>query len=917
MSDVNTHSWSTAGSSSVLIKKFVSASYDYFLRESDIFLTQLQRQLQVLSSVKDLSIFEPTYMETVEFYNCLEQLLTKPKAKTHFAWRVVVLIIHMTNSKPVLLALRDEVQILAVLSDYLRTEKLSRDKFEKTLNLMRKISHGFKLEHAEAWLLRLLPNLVDIIVDGMSNSSSGGGGCELVYSALATLANLCRKNTVVLNCLATWTNVNRLLYCLMSQQSSSNRQHMLLCTELYLLIHSANSAASAATAAQLQGGSAVALVLSVCNDGVAESAPEAVQLATDVLNTVAAAPNMMQHIVSFKNYKKEVSRILKQLDSCCSDTAAEAAGFLATLVRLNIEQLVSFYPDILTRAVSWIQQSSSNNSNSICNYNGCSSTYLQLLHALLHTANDELLDKQLQHFVTAATHHLQLDNTCKFSLHKVSQLIDALKLVQSLAVRKRIFALNLTISLKPELFTGLMEPLLEFSRHVELLRHRGKLVSRKDADSGCELDAAVADTCRSAAGMSYSLMNCSTSSTGSNGLVYSYKKSNDGGVLLCSEAIVRVLTVVKTLGKEDGAFMLQYNTLLNSGSLMPHVVQCQQSCRKPLVKLAVQLLYDTTIPRDSLEVLVNSTCQGNQQQQFMSGSSVVAAAGGGGIGGISSTDALLQDSSLLQGATPSDLMDRVEDVMARLKKIAENPDMSGLPLTDLVDLYEFKLAAMTHSELALHDLLSVAGDNSRLLRRSLLHARSENTRVRVLLRVWEERIRAEQKEKQSILDKQGKEARAFREQLTKEKTELERECSRIRGSLNGVRTELQGREEELGRLTAQHKEAVAEARLLQRTLEHEKLNKNELSRELQEVQSAQRDGCHQYELLQKTQATLEKAHAKQKQENGEQCQIIKDLEQLLATKQAELQEVKESNAGLMRIHDMIHNISAHSKGKKK
>ena len=56
--------------------------------------------------VEDLSIFEPTCMETLEFYHCLDQLLSRPEAMQSLAWKAVVLITHMTESKPVLLALR-------------------------------------------------------------------------------------------------------------------------------------------------------------------------------------------------------------------------------------------------------------------------------------------------------------------------------------------------------------------------------------------------------------------------------------------------------------------------------------------------------------------------------------------------------------------------------------------------------------------------------------------------------------------------------------------------------------------------------------------------------------------------------------------------------------------------------------------
>ena len=55
-------------------------------------------------------------METLEFYHCLDQLLSRPEAKAQLAWKTVVLITHMTKSVAVMLALRCVVLVFFKLS---------------------------------------------------------------------------------------------------------------------------------------------------------------------------------------------------------------------------------------------------------------------------------------------------------------------------------------------------------------------------------------------------------------------------------------------------------------------------------------------------------------------------------------------------------------------------------------------------------------------------------------------------------------------------------------------------------------------------------------------------------------------------------------------------------------------------------
>lgn len=88
------------------IRDCTIAAYDYLQNRSDKNSVALQKQLQSLSSVTELEIFEPTSSETIELYLCLEKFLTPFEAKSTVTGKVLALLIRITVSPAVRMALR-------------------------------------------------------------------------------------------------------------------------------------------------------------------------------------------------------------------------------------------------------------------------------------------------------------------------------------------------------------------------------------------------------------------------------------------------------------------------------------------------------------------------------------------------------------------------------------------------------------------------------------------------------------------------------------------------------------------------------------------------------------------------------------------------------------------------------------------
>ncbi|KAF2359306.1 Armadillo-type fold [Trinorchestia longiramus] len=855
------------------IRKFIRLTYDYFVKPSEKVVSQLQRLMQLLSVEEDLSVFEPSSLITVEFYACLEKLLAKEYVRDHIAWKVMLLMSHMVKSHVLLCTLRDDINMVPMVGEYLQTEGLSHDRYSKTLTLIQRMTHGIKVERKEAWLLQLLPHLVQTIVKSVEET--GDRDQSLLCTALAALCNLCRGNTPVLHCLLQWGNPNHLLCVLLTKLRGCSQETQLLSTELWLLIVSLEPS-SVDEALSLQVDRAMSLLLAVCKEGLSHSSTELVQMATDALTSLAYMDHLRPRLSKKANYIRELREILR-LSECCQDSMVPyVASFLTGIVKLSVPPIADVTATVLGKAEAWMS--------------GCSSRSwcLELLYALL-TSNSSssslsLTNEQVYSFCSVALQVLEEDLS-DAGVEQVQQVVAAVQLLQELLLRVP----DLHSRMEPYRLTSGLKKLSELSAEAAQLHQHGALMSQKFLSSrtGLPQDSFFAN---SFTGTELSLGNGGSREHRSSRESPFSRTSNVS--LLCSEAIVRILFLVKQIGKKDIQYSLLYSEILKQSSLIPHVMACQSCLSRPLVALSVELLCDPNVSSESLEVIVNMTHEQNRRCVESESLSVAHTTGDNGSGLL--LENALESMHLTNGSSHhpgsekscnTDVLKRVDELMARLGGISEVAEMRDLPLTDLVDIYEFKLASVAHSELALQGLLSVSETKSRMLQRTLLRAEVESNRLRSMLRTKEERI-------QTVLG----EARLMREKLAKEKVACERECSRLRGSLNSALDELAAKKKKLQSITSAFEESTAEVKSLQKSFDKEKIEKEGLQREL--------DG------LQGTHANLQKSLAKQTQENGDLEKVIINLEQSVADRDQKIEELTKVNQTLQKMKEIIHNISA-------
>ena len=88
------------------VKECTTAAYDYLLNKSDKNSVVLQKQLQSVSLINDLEIFDSSSSETLELYLSLEKFLTPTEARSTIAGKVLALFAHISESCTIRAALR-------------------------------------------------------------------------------------------------------------------------------------------------------------------------------------------------------------------------------------------------------------------------------------------------------------------------------------------------------------------------------------------------------------------------------------------------------------------------------------------------------------------------------------------------------------------------------------------------------------------------------------------------------------------------------------------------------------------------------------------------------------------------------------------------------------------------------------------
>ncbi|XP_042232690.1 uncharacterized protein LOC121873291 isoform X2 [Homarus americanus] len=683
------------GSTNPQIKNFISIAYDYRRSRTDKNLVQLQRHLQILSVVNDLSIFEPTGVETLEFYVCLEQFLNSNDAKSPVVWKVISLLAHICSSPTIRVALRDDIKLVPILSDFLVESKLNKDKSLKTLNLIKKISYKLKIVRTESWVLKLVPYLVRHVIEDNS-------GDDLLVPALTTLANLCRSNPPVMSCLRNISN-NKALVQKLTDMKTATINLKLLASELMFYLDLRLTDLDFGLIEHI-----VDLVFTAATEGFMENNITCLQLASDVFGELTSCPSIEEHLKGYKNYSSYLQPFLDNMGAESPESLIEVLlDLFSHLIELDHTQIQPLYKDLFSKVMSWMHSGQ------------CGVAAVKLIQALISVDQDSLSSDRIENFISTITVSLNFGKDFNLSQNRLYHINALLTLLEGLCTRDSAYRLILGDMLQPSVFSSLLMKITSIDAPCALSGNTLVQSFYSDYESNSSRYCGCSRSQDDVSSLSINDMNAS------------FKES-------MAQSVVLILTVVKLLGSKNAEFMLVYSEMINNAALMTYVVRCERSTVPDFVARAVIIISEGSVPNTSMGSLVKALEEANACTH----PSLNLNLGGPNV-------RLPGSRSHPQLFSPG-CEASVDSMIERLGGTVDKMEIKDCALTDIMEMYEYKLAAMAHVERSLQNALTAADVQNRQSHHSMLQTRVQNDHLRSLLCSWEERLQIAQKEKAEV-----------------------------------------------------------------------------------------------------------------------------------------------------------------------
>ncbi|XP_031829218.1 uncharacterized protein LOC116425514 isoform X2 [Nomia melanderi] len=264
--------------------------------------------------------------------------------------------------------------------------------------------------------------------------------------------------------------------------------------------------------------------------------------------------------------------------------------------------------------------------------------------------------------------------------------------------------------------------------------------------------------------------------------------------------------------------------------------------------------------------------------------------------------------------------ERLDAFLAKLKRAYESNQMSDITTSAVMELYEYKLAAMRHAERAMQSSLEAANNHGISLQHRLAQIVAESSRLHQMLFDTQqclEGVKSTLTVKLAEAEEQSKKAVAIKKQeiegLKKIVTEKSANIEHQNILISQYKHELESSINRTEALTKKIKEVEAEcANADARTTEM--VNKNhELSKVLHKMQDQLNKKEQVIELKDAEIQSNQKDISALKQETQQLSQLVHTYEQTIAEREESLQKLRAELIDLSRMRDMIFELTAKKK----
>ncbi|XP_043518292.1 uncharacterized protein LOC122533033 [Frieseomelitta varia] len=819
------------------IRAFISAVVEYIKHSSEATATILQRNLGVISTSLDLSIFDPGTSIAAEFYVSLHELMNSLASRTTLIWSTVDVLQNACRNAAARQALIHTYKFAPILARLLEAN-LTSEKRIRVLKLLQELTYGIKISWQEAHL----PYLVSILTQWVTQSKEE----NIIALSLGVLVNLCYKNLPAVYILMRTIDTKAFIRTLLKLQHCSVNTSVQCCKLLIILEHT-NTNISEKYILDFAAVTFSSLITAMKQRDVL-----LLRHIIDFFNDVGQNEHSHAVLLTYPHYGRDVENVLATLeDNADPECVALMMEFLSSLVKLKLSSLVSLYPLFVKTAMTWVPV------EQVC------SKALALIRVTVVDARRTKLFPEVLAELDASvlmlilnTENDEIQGKYELTLETETKLAELMQLFQEM-VKTSTLRTKVMQSFSEQIIRKLLNPMLD------------------------------SETCAADNWPGNFIQNPTTN--------------------LC----IYALALTADLAADNSQWLTLYSELLRKKQIQITMANALFTGDADIKQKVLQLTSTIGFPQECVSAV--ALCMKQLEPLILVQSTPGTVTN---IGSKMSINANNEMAPLFSFAQE----ERLDAFLAKLKRIYESNQINDITTSAVMELYEYKLAAMRHAERAMQSSLEAANNHGTSLQHRLAQVVAESSRLHQMLFDTQqclEGVKSTLTVKLAEAEEQSKKAIAIKKQEIDSLKRIVLEKTTNIDHLNVVlvqhKHELETNQNRIEALTKKIKELEvectnADAKTMEMT------NKNhELSKVLLKMQDQLNKKDQVIELKTAEIQSNQKDISALKQEAQQLSQLLQKYEKNIAEKEEKIKKMKAELMDLSRMRDMIFELTAKKK----
>ncbi|XP_003693856.1 uncharacterized protein LOC100869785 isoform X1 [Apis florea] len=819
------------------IRTFISAVLEYTKHPSETTASILQRNLGVISTSLDLSIFDPGTSIAAEFYVSLHELMNSLASRTTLIWSTVDVLQNACHNAAARQALIHTYKFAPILARLLEAN-LTSEKRIRVLKLLQELTYGIKISWQEAHL----PYLISILTQWVIQSKEE----NIIALSLGVLVNLCYKNLPAVYVLMRTIDTKAFIRTLLKLQHC-NVNTSVQCCKLLIILEHTNTNISEKYILDFAAVTFSSLITAMKQKDVL-----LLKHIIDFFDDVGQNEHSHAVLLTYSHYDRDVENVLATLeDNADPECVALMMEFLSSLVKLKLSALVTLYPLCVKTAMTWVPV------EQVCS-KALALIRVTVIDARRTKSSSEVLaelDASVLMLIINSEND-EVQEKCELTLEREIKLAELMQLFQEM-VKTSTLRTKVMQSLNEQMIRKLLSAMLDSETYAT-----------NDWPGNF-------------------IQNPTTS--------------------LC----IHALALTADLAAHNSNWLTLYSELLRKKQIqmiMAHALFIGDADVKQKV---LQLTSTVGFPQECVSAVALCMKQLEPLILVQSTPGMVT-----NIGSKMTINANNEMAPLFSFAQE----ERLDAFLAKLKRTYESNQINDITTSAVMELYEYKLAAMRHAERAMQSSLEAASNHGTSLQHRLAQVVAESSRLHQMLFDTQqclEGVKSTLTVKLAEAEEQSKKAVAIKKQeiegLKKIVTEKSTNIDHLNVVLVQHKHELESSINRIEILTKKIKELEVECSNTDAKIT-EMTNKNhELSKLLLKMQDQLNKKDQVIELKTAEIQSNQKDISALKQETQQLSQLVNTYEKNIAEKEETIKKMKAELMDLSRMRDMIFELTAKKK----